>query len=369
VVAGYNLGMAKKNKVDVFPVSTRLGVVYGEEQFLKELKLKALKEALEGRHGEVQQFTFDGKTASLSDVLDEVRSYSLMQTYKLVVVNDADLFISGKRAGDESEGDGDEDEAGGSGSKREALMRYAQNPVDHATLIFRSNRWNKGKLDALIEAHGAIINCEAVSEATAVAWLQERAVEVHGRKIEPRAAGTLVARLGTDLMQLDTELEKLVTAAGKDQPVTPELVERMVGKSSEEEAWAVQEAYLRSLVDGPANAVEKLYEVITLSDQPKVLVSYFVVDLMRKLHMGAVMKSRGMGDFEIIQKVGFFGDRGPLLTAALRKLNPRKTAMMLDKAMELDMRSKTGFGDGTSNNEPPRGLECLAVALCEIARS
>ncbi len=363
--------MAKRaNKVDVFPVSTRLGVVCGEEQYLKELKIKALKEALESRHGEVQQFTFDGKTASLSDVLDEVRSYSLMQTYKLVVVNDADLFISGKRAGDESEGDADDDDdaSGGSGSKREALMRYAQNPVDHATLIFRTNRWNTGKLDALIEAHGAIIKCEPVSEATAMSWLQERAVEVHGRKIEPRAAGTLVARLGTDLMQLDTELAKLVTAAGKDQPVTPDLVERMVGKSSEEEAWAVQEAYMRALVDGPANAMEKLHEVIGLSDQPKVLVCYFVVDLMRKLHMGAVMKSRGAGDFEIVQKLGFFGDRAPLLGAVLKKLNPRKTAMMLDKAIELDMRSKTGFGDGTSNNEPPRGLECLAVTLHEIAR-
>ncbi len=362
--------MAKRgNKVDVFPVGTRVGVVCGEEQYLKELKIKALKEALEAQHGEIQAFYFDGKTASLADVLDEVRSYSLMQTYKLVVVNDADVFISGKKAGDE-EG-GEEGEQEGTGSKREALMRYAENPVDHATLIFRTNRWNTGKLDALIEGPGggAIIKCEPVSEATAVSWLQERATEVHGRKIEPRAAGTLVARLGTDLMQLDSELSKLITAAGKDQAVTADLVERMVGKSSEEDAWAIQDAYMKAIVDGPANAIEKLHEVIDLSGQPKVLVSYFVVDLMRKLHTGVVMRSRGAGDQDIVRELKFFGERAMLIGPVLRKLNPRKTALMLDKAMELDMRSKTGYGDGTSDKEPPRGLECLAVTLHDIARS
>jgi DNA polymerase III subunit delta len=360
--------MAKRgNKVDAFPAGTRVGVVFGEEQYLKELKIKALREVLESQHGEVQVFQFDGKTASLADVLDEVRSYSLMQTYKLVVVNDADVFISGKKAAEEGAGD---EEQEGTGSKREALMRYTENPVDHATLIFRSDRWYPGKLDTAIEGAGggAVIKCEPVSEATAVGWLQERAVEVHGRKIEPRAAGTLVARLGTDLMQLDMELAKLITAAGKDQAVTVELVERMVGKSSEEDAWAIQDAYMKAIVDGPANAIEKLHEVIDLSGQPKVLVSYFVVDLMRKLHTGAVMRSRGAGDQDIVRELKFFGERAMLIGPVLRKLNPRKTALMLDRAMELDMRSKTGYGDGTSDKEPPRGLECLAVLLHDIAR-
>lgn len=115
--------MAKKADLQL-DATVRMLVLYGPEDMFKRAKLDELREALRAEHGEIEAFTFDGVSAALADVFDEVRGYSLMQTYKLVIVDNADEFTK---------------------SHRDALDRYADNPVDHATLVLRAEKWNKGK--------------------------------------------------------------------------------------------------------------------------------------------------------------------------------------------------------------------------------
>ena len=59
--------------------------------------LDDLRSALRAGHGEVEVFRFEGKHATLAEVFDELRGYSLMMTYKLVVVSDADQWVKQHR--------------------------------------------------------------------------------------------------------------------------------------------------------------------------------------------------------------------------------------------------------------------------------
>src|SRR5689334_6421379 len=105
---------------------TRILVLYGPEEMQKRQALADLRAALAGKDGEVETVNFDGKSAALADVFDELRSMSLMQNPKIVLVDDADVFVT---------------------AHREPLERYAANPSDTATLVLRSTKWNKGNLD------------------------------------------------------------------------------------------------------------------------------------------------------------------------------------------------------------------------------
>ncbi|MEM6855156.1 MAG: DNA polymerase III subunit delta, partial [Planctomycetota bacterium] len=163
----------------------RVLAVHGPEDAIKKEKIDQLRAALEKEHGEVQRFTFDGKVATLAEVFDEVRGYSLMGGYKLVIVDPADDFVK---------------------AHREPLERYAQNPVDHATLVLRAVGWNRGNLDKYIAKVGAVIKCEPPKPAEAVARLVARAKDVHGMSIERPAAQLMVDRLGVHLVRLETEL-------------------------------------------------------------------------------------------------------------------------------------------------------------------
>lgn len=325
--------------------STRILVLHGKEAFLKKEHLDTLRTAIKDAHGDAEMFHFDGERATLAEVFDELRSYALMVSYKIVVVDQADEFVK---------------------NHREALERYAQNPVDHATLVLRSYTWNRGKLDALVAKVGALIKCEQLSPAEAKSWAIKRASQEHKVKLTPDAAAALVSRLGSHLMELDTELAKLALMVDKGGAIDLDLVNQTVGKGSDEQAWAVQEAVLDALgTPGPAaagKAIEKIHEIIDLAGHPEVLVSYFVADLTRKLFLAHTMKRQGMPESQISRTLKLWPpERATLFMNAMRRFSPRQTAAMFDRMVRYDGRAKSGLG------EPLRNLECFCAQLVDIS--
>ncbi|MEX2671626.1 MAG: DNA polymerase III subunit delta [Phycisphaeraceae bacterium] len=317
----------------------RLLVLHGSDEMLKQIRLHELRAALTEACGEVETFNFEGKTAPLAEVLDELRGYSLMQTYKLVLVDDADQFVK---------------------THRDALERYAEHPVDHATLVLRSGTWNRGNLDKRIAQHGAIIKCDAPSPAEAKAWLIARARKEHQATITPAGAEALVDRLGPRLMQLDSELGKLALMVEPGSAIEPALVREVVGRSSEEQAWAVQEVALQAIQQrDPGPLIAKLRELIDVANQPEQLVSYFLADLMRKLNIAWMLRQAGVPEAAAAKQLKLWGPRQALLFGALRQMSPHRVMALFDEVLQADRRAKSGLG------EPVRNLECFSIHLTD----
>lgn len=338
-----------------FDGTTRVCVIHGPEAMLRREYTDELRQTLEAAHGEVQVFRLDGETATLSDVLDELRTFSLMQTYKLVVIEPADQFMK---------------------VHREPIERYAQAPVDHATLLLRGEKWNPGNIDKLIVKVGCVVKCDPLPDAAAQKWINQRATEQYGRTLQPQAAAALIAHHGGKLMILDQELAKLSAMAGDGQPITHDMVEQIVGRSGDEKAWEIQEALMQGclafrgrpmsqagaapaagqrLPTGPA--IERIHEIVEISKQPDVLVGYFMADLMRKLDHAETMRRQGMNDYAIGGQLKLFRERRDTFIAFARLLKPGAPARLLDRIVTLDQRAKTGFG------KPMRNLECFCIDL------
>jgi DNA polymerase-3 subunit delta len=322
----------------------RICVLYGPEMMLKRQYFQQLRQIMEQAHGQVQTITFNASESGLAEVFDELRSYGLMQQYKLVVVDEADEFAK---------------------DHRDALTRYAENPVDHATLVLRSSKWNKGNLDKAIAKVGCLIKCDAPTQAVAATWLVGQAKE-HKCKLDKATAQLLVSRLGCDLMRLDTELAKLALLVEPGAKIDEQLIDQVVGRSSDEQAWEVQEAILQALSSGNAlgktaggKAIEKVHELIDLSNQPDILVLYFVADLVRKLNIALQMRKAGMADSEIARHMKLWGARQTLFMSLLRRLPEHKARQLLDRVVKADAGSKSGLGNAMRN------LECFCTILSD----
>jgi DNA polymerase-3 subunit delta len=312
--------------------ATLFMALHGPEAMLKREALDALRAALTEAHGDVETITFDGKTVSLAEVFDELRSYGLMQQHKIIIVDEADEFVK---------------------AHREALERYAAGPVDHASLVLRVNVWYKGKLDKAIAPIGCVIKCEALKQGPAAKWLIKRAKQQYNRKLDGDTADMLVRRLGTSLMRLDAEFGKLAALVGDGESVDKSLIDEVVGRGSDEQAYAVQEAALEALSSERAAgaAMEKIHELTDLSGQPPILVAYFVAGVMRDLHIGCQMKRQGIGEGDIAKRLKLFGPRRSMFMQVLRRLDEQVTARLLDRIIRLDVRAKTGYGDSLRNLE------------------
>jgi len=330
---------SRKPRLDA---NTRIVVLHGKEQMLKRLYLQELRQALEQAHGEVETLSFDGRSVELSAVLDELRGFSLMQHHKLVLVEDADTFVK---------------------NHRQAIERYAQRPVDHATLVLRADNWNKGNLDKHIEAIGAVINCSLLHESSAVDWLIKRARSQYGRVLEKPAAEAMVERLGVDLSLLESELSKIALLGEANEPIKQAHVEELVGKSSDEQAWAAQEALLQALQTGSTDqAVRTVRELIDLANQPEALVMYFVADVWRKLAVASMLRRARWSEEAIFKHVRVWGPRKKMFKDILQRFDQATLTRMFGRALQLDARAKSGFG------QPVRNLERFCVSLNELAR-
>lgn len=315
-------------------------VLAGKELFLRTQYTNMIRSALEEKHGEIETFKFVGNEVELAQVLDECRSFGLMSSYKLVIVDDAELLVNE--------------------STRPVLTRYAENPCDQATLLLRANTWRPGNLDKAIAKHGVVTKCEQVDEPMAIKWTQARVQRAHGSSIGQREAAMLVERLGVDLGKIDAELGKLAIAAGDGNAISAELIMEMVPLTREvDNPWVIQEPLLSG---DPSYTLEQLRIVLENSGKSNfVPVSYACMDLARKLVGVSEGAANGENLNTIAKELKLWGPSRDAIMRLARKVPPSKARELLNASVRADM-------DIKRSADPGRTLEVLALRFASVVR-
>jgi DNA polymerase III delta subunit len=334
--------MAKaSSKPFSFDPGHRIILLKGKETYLQSQYLRMIEAGLEAVNGEPPaRFDFEGSSTDLATLLDELRSYGLMQSHKLVVLENADAFV--KRE-----------------SHRRGLEAFTDCTMEEATLVLRTTGdWRPGKLDKMIVKVGVVVACDSPNASSAIAWCGGRAEKQHSAVIQRDAAGLLVERIGTSLARLDMEIAKLAVAASGDPPViNADLVREMVEPSREEQGWMIQSVVLSGDAGRVVRTFRALKEVSRVPDQ---VLSWALVDLCRKLHEGARQFEAGGSEATISKALRLWGpDSSPVLATA-RRLGGTEAAKLLDHAVRTDLALKSG---GSQNST--RTLEGFAVILAD----
>lgn len=318
--------------------SHRVVVLTGADEFLRRHYTTVYRELLEIEHGEVEVLRFDGEQAHPAEVLDELRSFGLMQQHKLVVVEHADTFLA--------EGN------------RPIIERYTQQPVDSATLILRSGTWRPGNLDKMIAEVGAVVRCEPLSVPEAIRWAQGRTQKRYDAKLLDDAARELVDRVTVDLGRIDASLGKLAVGAGRGGNITFAMVAEMVAVSREHEFWSIQQWLIGT---NPEVALRQLRERFEQSPRDAgVPLTFACTDLARKLHTMTVGMKQGENPRNLAGKLRLWGPSLDAVIGAARRADPEKTLALLDAATRADHHQKSGIGDA------PRILERLVLQFCAL---
>ncbi len=207
-----------KSAPDIAPVYA----ISGKEPFLRRQAVGDLLRAVESAESDVQPTTFDGDSAALADVLDEVRTYSLLGGRRVVVVEDADGFIT---------------------KHRPALEKYCESPAECGTLVFVVDNFDKRtRLYKIVGKIGRVVECPPLSAAAVPGWLVRRCQEAHGKTLAMNAAVRLRELTSNALDELDAELAKLALYVGDRPRIECEDVEALVSDLHEENVFALLDA-------------------------------------------------------------------------------------------------------------------------------
>ncbi len=142
--------------------------VFGDDSYLIRESIAAIAQAVlpdEDRESGITRFS--GPVAVLATVLDEVCTLPFFSKRRLVIVDEADPFVT---------------------KYRKDLEVYVVNPSHSGTLLLQTKQWTATtKLAQLVEKTGLAINASAPRETELVAWVSELAQTRFARGSPPTA--------------------------------------------------------------------------------------------------------------------------------------------------------------------------------------
>lgn len=191
----------------------------GQDRFLKQMVIAAVCELVLGSAGddELGLKRISGKTADLAGVLDELLMVSMWSPRQVVLVDDADEFVTRCRSG---------------------LEQYLERPAKKSVLLLDVKTWPATtRLAKKTAAIGLPVDCSTLKPAEAVTYLGELCRQRHDKKIDRQAAQILVELAGTDLGLLDQELAKLAAFVGTQPGIDASAVKTLVGGWKAETTW------------------------------------------------------------------------------------------------------------------------------------
>lgn len=225
-------------------------VVYGKERFLKLEAIKEVSRAVLGPESDDLSLTrLPGPETDLKTVVDSLLTVSMWNPRQVVLVEDADEFVS---------------------AFREGLEAYLERPAKKAVLLLDVKSWpNNTRLAKKVVAIGLPLDCGELKGAPLLGWITKSCQSRHRKKIDRQAAQLLVDLAGSELGLLDQELAKLAAYVGAAPAIDTTAVERLVGGWKTETTWKMLDA----VRDGQmATALELLDKLVISGEHALKLV-------------------------------------------------------------------------------------------------
>lgn len=313
--------------------------VAGDDPFLRHEALSAIiRAALGGESDEMAVARFAGESASLADVLDEVRTLPFLAKARVAIVENADPFVT---------------------AHRKDLESYAEHPSQTGVLALAVKSWpGNTRLAKLVEKVGLSIDCKTPAERELPGWLVGLARSRFDLRLADDAARLLVELVGPEVGLLASELEKLAVYVGDRKAIQRDDVTTMVGAGRVEAIWSV----LTSATTGRgAEALTDLDRLITSGEHPVGLLAAMAASLRKVYHAGHLRLNR-VEVREACREAGI-----PTFPAAIenvqnqhKHLGPGRVARLPATLLQADLDLKG------SSQLPPRAV--LERLLVEFAR-
>lgn len=307
-------------------------VLSGAEKHFKQSALDRLRQAIIG-DDDTSLTRFTGRDALLQSVADELHTVSMWGDRRLVVVDDADEFVTKFRGG---------------------LEKLVEKPPKKSVLVLDVASWPKStRLYKQVQAKGLEIECAELKGLPLLKWLQDSAKEEYGQNLTRDAASLLVELVGESTGMLSSELEKLATYVGAKGKIDINDVKNLVGGWRTETTWAMTDAARDDDLDFAFTALDQL---LTSGEPPIKLLGGITYVFKKFAH--AVDLSRNSSLDQALRAAGTFPAAVPAGQNYLRRLGREKAEQLLRKLLATDAGLKGG------NPLPERiQLERLLVEL------
>ncbi|MCA9038016.1 MAG: DNA polymerase III subunit delta [Planctomycetaceae bacterium] len=310
-------------------------VLFGSERFLK---LEALRRIPgcggDGSDDELSLTKLNGSDVEFRDVVTELKTVSMFGDQRIVLIEDADEFVSNHRA---------------------ALEKYVAHPSRSSLLILDVKSWQKTtKLYKAVAAVGLALECGQLKGAALISWLQRLAKDEHGKVLEKDAASLMIQLAGDSMGLLQQEVAKVAALVGETEQMNTDDVSRVVGGWRLETTWVMLDAVRDNNMSRAIEALEKLLQA---GDAPQKILGGTTFTF-RKLGQATELARTGTALPDALRSSGVMPFAVGDFERYMRRVGFEKASRILQWLCEADHDMKGG-----SRVDPKILLERLFVRL------
>ncbi len=253
-------------------------LLFGEERYLKKQYTDRLRKALSLEDDQMNTHFYTGKDFSVGEIIDLAETMPFLASRRVIFISDSGLFKSGG----------------------EKLAEYLTAPSETVCFVFTESEVDKrSKLYKTVQEKGYVAEFTVQDEQTLKRWIAGILAK-EDKKITENTVQFFLQKTGTDMENIQMELEKLICYCMDREVVTSEDVDTICTNRISNHIFDM----INAIADGRTHQALQLYYDLLALKEPPMRILFLIAKQCNQLLQVKEMRSRGYDSKAIAPKIG-----------------------------------------------------------------
>lgn len=253
-------------------------LLYGEERYLRKQYTDRLHKALCNEGDQMNTHFYEGKDINVGEIIDLAETLPFLAERRVIFISNSNLFKSGG----------------------EKMAEYLAAPNETTFFVFTESEVDKrSKLYKTVQSKGYVSEFAVQDENTLKRWIAG-ILGKEGKKITENTVQLFLTKTGTDMENIQMELEKLICYCMDRDVITNEDVETICTNRISNHIFDM----INAIADKQQQTALQLYYDLLALKEPPMRILFLIARQCNMLLQVKEMKSRGYDNKAIGSKIG-----------------------------------------------------------------
>ena len=291
-------------------------LLYGDEAYLKKLYKDKLKKAMLPEGDTMNYAYYEGKGTNPSELIDLAETMPFFADRRLIIVENSGFF---KNATPE-------------------LADYIKGMPETACFVFVEQEVDKrGKLYKAVKDKGRVTELGKQDEKTLLVWIAGM-VKREGRQIKESTARYLISKVGTDMQNLEKEMEKLFSYTLGESEITVQAIEEICTTQVTNKIFDMVESVATKQ---QKKALDYYYDLLALKEPP-MRILYLLTRQFKLLLEVKALLAKGYDKSMIAKEAGLHPFVAGKYMKQCRSFSEKTLRDIMEYSAETEEMVKTG---------------------------
>ncbi len=297
----------------------RAYLLYGEERYLIRQYRDKIKNALVSSDDTMNFSAYEGADINQKEIIDLAETLPFFADRRLILIEDSGIF---KKGGED-------------------LAEYLPTAPETTCFVFVENEVDKrSKIYKALGQIGAAVEFSKQTDETLARWVGGR-IRKEGKGMTQAAYNLFIEKTGTDMENIDKELEKLLCYCMDKENIEVGDVEAITTEQIQNKIFEMVDAISGNQ---KKKALDMYYDLLALKEAPMKILS-LITRQYQQLMVTKAMSASGFNNKEIGKKIGRPDWVARKYVDKSRNLSMDRIKKSLKSGVEYEEAVKTGHMD------------------------